>query len=62
MYDAEAHRRQREIHWLDHAASYLAFVRDALRKDPQDHQLRELMAEMEAAMTTRGGRARCAAN
>lgn len=50
MRYTEAHRRLREIHWFDHAESYLALVRDALRQDPQDRELRELMAEMEAAM------------
>jgi len=52
MRYSEAHRRLREIHWFDHAESYLALVRDALREDPQDRDLRELMAEMEAAMAT----------
>ena len=50
MRYTEAHRRLREIHWFDHAESYLALVRDALRQDPQDRELRELMTEMEAAM------------
>ncbi len=50
MRYTEAHRRLREIHWFDHAESYMALVRDALRQDPQDRQLRELMSEMEAAM------------
>ena len=34
MLQAEAHRRERESHWFDHASSYLALVRDALRRDP----------------------------
>lgn len=50
MRYTEAHRRLREIHWFDHAESYMALVRDALRQDPQDRELRELMSEMEAAM------------
>ena len=53
MLQAEAHRREREGHWFDHASSYLALVRDALRRDPHDREMRELMAEMEAAMATR---------
>lgn len=46
----EAHRRLRESRWHDHAKSYLALVRDALHQDPHDQELRELMAEMEAAI------------
>lgn len=47
---SEHHRRLREIHWLSHAEHYLALVRDAVSKNPQDDDLRELMAAMEAAL------------
>jgi predicted alpha/beta hydrolase family esterase len=50
MRYTEAHRRLREIHWFDHADSYLAVVRDALQEDPHDKELRELMAAMENAI------------
>ncbi|HEY6942406.1 hypothetical protein [Dokdonella sp.] len=45
-----AHQRLREIHWLSHADNYLALVRDAVQKNPEDEELRELMAAMERAM------------
>jgi len=35
MRYTEAHRRLREIHWFDHADSYLAVVRDAVQEDPR---------------------------
>jgi len=50
MRYTEAHRRLREIHWFDHADSYLAVVRDALQEDPHDKELRELMTAMENAI------------
>ena len=57
MLQAEARRRERESHWFDHAGGYLALVRDALRRDPHDREMRELMAEMEAAMAAQRKRA-----
>jgi len=50
MRYTEAHRRLREIHWFDHADSYLAVVRDAVQEDPHDKELRELMTAMESAI------------
>jgi hypothetical protein len=47
---SEHRRRLREIHWLNHAEHYLALVRDAVDKNPQDDDLRELMAAMQAAL------------
>jgi hypothetical protein len=50
MRYTEAHRRLREIHWFDHADSYLAVVRDAVQEDPHDKELLELMMAMENAI------------
>ena len=49
----EQHRRLREMHWLNHADHYLNLVREALHKNPQDAELRELMEAMEAALAAR---------
>jgi superoxide dismutase len=50
MRYTQAHRRLREIHWFDHADSYLAVVRDAVQEAPHDRELRELMTAMENAI------------
>jgi hypothetical protein len=39
-----------ELHWMRHAERYLALVRSALEKDPDDEQLLELLQAMEAAL------------
>jgi hypothetical protein len=39
-----------ELHWTRHAERYLALVRAALAKDPDDEQLLELLQAMEAAL------------
>ncbi|HEY2395413.1 MAG TPA: hypothetical protein VGH81_05435 [Rudaea sp.] len=39
-----------ESHWLRHADRYLALVRAALEKDPDDLELVELLQAMEAAV------------
>jgi hypothetical protein len=50
---SEHYLRLREMHWLNHADHYLSLVREALQKNPQDAELRELMEAMEAAMVVR---------
>jgi len=42
-----------QLHWMRHADRYLALVRAALEKDPQDLELLELLHAMEAAMASR---------
>jgi len=39
-----------EFHWMRHADRYLALVRAALEKDPDDPELLELLHAMEAAL------------
>jgi hypothetical protein len=39
-----------ELHWMRHAERYIALVRAALEKDPEDEQLLELLQAMEAAL------------
>ena len=39
-----------ELHWMRHADRYIALVRAALEKDPDDEQLLELLQAMEAAL------------
>jgi hypothetical protein len=39
-----------ELHWTRHAERYIALVRAALEKDPDDAQLLELLQAMEAAL------------
>lgn len=39
-----------ELHWMRHAERYIAAVRAALEKDPDDEQLLELLQAMEAAL------------
>jgi len=39
-----------ELHWMRHADRYIALVRAALAKDPEDEQLLELLQAMEAAL------------
>ena len=39
-----------ELHWMRHAERYIALVRAALDKDPDDEQLLELLQAMEAAL------------
>jgi hypothetical protein len=50
---SNAHRRLREIHWLRHADHYLALVRAALEKKPDDAELTELLEAMEAARSAK---------
>lgn len=45
-----------ESHWLRHADRYLALVRAALEKDPDDLELLELLQAMEAAVAARQNR------
>jgi len=42
-----------ESHWLRHADRYLALVRAALEKDPEDLELLELLQAMEAAVAAK---------
>jgi len=42
-----------EFHWMRHADRYLALVRTALEKDPNDFELRELLEAMEAALAAK---------
>jgi len=45
-----------ESHWLRHADRYLALVRAALEKDPDDLELLELLQAMEAALAAKQNR------
>ena len=49
----EAHSSIYEFHWMRHADRYLALVRTALEKDPNDLELRELLEAMEAAVAAK---------
>jgi hypothetical protein len=42
-----------EFHWMRHADRYLALVRAALEKDPNDLELQELLLAMEAAVAAK---------
>ena len=42
-----------ESHWMRHADRYLALVRAALAKDPNDLDLLELLQAMEAALAAK---------
>jgi len=42
-----------ELHWMRHADRYIALVRAALAKDPDDEQLLELLQAMQAALARR---------
>ena len=42
-----------ELHWMRHADRYLALVRAALEKDPDDLELLELLHAMEAAVAAK---------
>ena len=44
----EAENRVYELHWTRHADRYLALVRAALAKEPNDLELQELLQAMEA--------------
>jgi hypothetical protein len=46
----ETREQMSELHWTRHAERYLALVRAALAKDPDDEQLLELLQAMEAAL------------
>jgi len=50
---SEAHSSIYEFHWMRHAERYLALVRTALEKDPDDLELRELLEAMEAAVAAK---------
>ena len=45
-----------ELHWTRHAERYLALVHDALAKNPNDLELKELLQAMEAAIAKRDGK------
>jgi hypothetical protein len=45
-----------ESHWMRHADRYLALVRAALAKDPDDLDLLELLQAMEAAVAAKQNR------
>lgn len=45
-----------ELHWMRHADRYIALVRAALEKDPDDEQLLELLQAMQAALARRHSR------
>ena len=47
---SEAREQVYELHWMRHAERYIALVRAALEKDPDDEQLLELLQAMEAAL------------
>ena len=47
---SEARELVYELHWMRHAERYIALVRAALEKDPDDEQLLELLQAMEAAL------------
>ena len=46
----ETHTSVYNLHWMRHADRYLALVRAALMKDPDDEELLELLQAMEAAV------------
>jgi len=46
----DTRERLSELHWTRHAERYIALVRAALEKDPDDEQLLELLQAMEAAL------------
>ena len=46
----ETHKQVYELHWMRHAERYIALVRAALEKDPDDEQLLELLQAMQAAL------------
>jgi valyl-tRNA synthetase len=50
---SEAQSSIYEFHWMRHADRYLALVRTALEKDPDDLELRELLEAMEAAVAAK---------
>jgi valyl-tRNA synthetase len=50
---SEVHNSIYEFHWMRHADRYLALVRNALEKDPNDLELRELLEAMEAAVAAK---------
>jgi hypothetical protein len=50
---SETHSSIYESHWMRHADRYLALVRTALEKDPNDLELRELLDAMEAAVAAK---------
>jgi len=52
----ETTNRVYESHWLRHADRYLALVRAALEKDPDDLELMELLQAMEAAVAAKQNR------
>lgn len=45
-----------EFHWMRHADRYLALVRAALARDPNDLELLELLQAMEAAVAAKHNR------
>jgi hypothetical protein len=47
---ADTREQVYELHWMRHAERYIALVRAALDKDPDDEQLLELLQAMEAAL------------
>lgn len=49
----ERHTTTYELHWTRHAERYLALVHAALKKNPGDPELLELLHAMEAAVALR---------
>ena len=49
----DADNRVYELHWTRHADRYLALVRAALEKDPDDLELQELLQAMEAEVAAK---------
>jgi hypothetical protein len=45
-----------EFHWMRHADRYLALVRAALERDPEDLELQKLLLAMEAALAAKQNR------
>ena len=53
---ADTREQVYELHWMRHAERYIALVRAALEKDPEDEQLLELLQAMEAALARKAKR------
>jgi len=53
---ADSREQVYELHWMRHAERYIALVRAALAKDPEDEQLLELLQAMEAALARKAKR------
>jgi hypothetical protein len=53
---ADTREQVYELHWMRHAERYIALVRAALEKDPDDEQLLELLQAMQAALARKAKR------